>query len=355
MTNRTRNNRTRSNRTRNASNLYRLAFVCLTASLFIAGTSSILYSWGVWGHQHISHAAVFALPPEMRTFFYNHIDYITEESSVPDVRKYAMSDREEFARHFIDVEAFGDKPFETLPKTWKEAKAKYGNDTLQRKGILPWYLQEMQIKLTTAFKDRKKDAILFLASDMAHYIADAHMPLHTSLNHDGQLTDQRGIHAFWESRLPELFGSTYNFNVGQARYIEDITAESWRIIRESNATADTLLSVERTLKAKLTKEQIWQLDSNKNMKKNTFGQPMHTLEYAKGYHTALNGMVERQMRAAISVTASFWYTAWVNAGKPNITDLDSEATIKRSKPHLEEEIELWKQGKLFDFKSFNEF
>jgi hypothetical protein len=39
----------------------------------------------------------------------------------------------------------------------------------------------------------KKHEILFIAADLGHYIADAHMPLHTSDNHDGQLTDQKGI------------------------------------------------------------------------------------------------------------------------------------------------------------------
>lgn len=323
--------------------------------LTIAISASALHAWGVWGHQHISHAAVFALPSEMRTFFYNHIDYITEESSVPDVRKYAMSDREEYARHFIDVEGFGEKPFEILPKTWKEAKAQLNNDTLQKYGILPWYMQEMEVKLTNAFKERKKDAILFLAGDIAHYIADAHMPLHTSLNHDGQLTNQRGVHALWEARIPEKFGNSYNFNVGEARYINDIIAESWRIIRESNIKADTLLSVERSVRGSLPKEKIWRFDSTNTIVKNTFGQPIFTDEYTQKFHTALNGMVERQMRASIAATASFWYTAWVNAGKPNLTDLDSEATTKRNKPHLEEELQLLQKGKLFDFKSYAEF
>jgi hypothetical protein len=60
-------------------------------------------------------------------------------------------------------------------------------------------------KLTQAFKEKRKSEILFIAADLGHYIADAHMPLHTSDNHDGQLTDQKGIHSLWESRLPELF------------------------------------------------------------------------------------------------------------------------------------------------------
>jgi hypothetical protein len=35
----------------------------------------------------------------------------------------------------------------------------------------------MMEKLTIAFK-KSKNEILFLAADLGHYIADAHMPLH---------------------------------------------------------------------------------------------------------------------------------------------------------------------------------
>ena len=43
-------------------------------------------------------------------------------------------------------------------------------------------------------------------------------------------------------------------------------------------------------------------------------------------------MVERRMRLAIASVASFWYTAWVNAGQPDLKDLKSvtfsEADLK---------------------------
>jgi hypothetical protein len=35
-------------------------------------------------------------------------------------------------------------------------------------------------------------------------------------------------------------------------------------------------------------------------------------------------MVESQMKKAVTATASFWYTAWVNAGKPDLSNLDAE-------------------------------
>jgi hypothetical protein len=45
-------------------------------------------------------------------------------------------------------------------------------------------------KLTKAFKDKRKNEILFIAGDLGHYIADGHMPLHSD-NHDGQNTNQK--------------------------------------------------------------------------------------------------------------------------------------------------------------------
>lgn len=66
-------------------------------------------------------------------------------------------------------------------------------------------------------------------------------------------------------------------------------------------------------------------------------------------------MVERQLRLAMSATANFWYTAWVNAGKPNLSDLDPVEQTARNKAHLKKELQLFKKGKLVDLKSEKEF
>ena len=316
---------------------------------------SFVTAWGVWGHQHINRAAVFALPEEMRVFFYNHIDFITEEASIPDVRKYTIYDEQEAPRHFLDVEAYGEKPFETLPRTWKEAQAAYDQKHLQEYGILPWYIQDIQAKLTQAFRDKNKPVILFLAADLGHYLADAHMPLHTSINFDGQLTGQKGIHAFWESQLPELFGETYNFKVKQATYIADPIAESFRLIQQTHTLVNTMLEADKKAQNEIPEAKRYVLDSTGNVLRNKYKQPVHSYEYARLYHEKLDGMVEKQMRAAIESTANFWYTAWVDAGKPDITQLDPEALTKRNKKYLAAEMKLWNKGKLFGIKSKPEF
>jgi len=332
----------------------RMAILAIATCLVIS--TVFLVSWGTWGHQHINHAAVFALPDGMRPFFYNHIDFITEESVIPDVRKYTINDKAEFDRHYIDLESFQPGgPGDSLPKTMKDAAAKYDAKFLEKNGILPWYIAEVVQKLTKAFQDKKKAEILFLAADLGHYVGDANMPLHTSVNHDGQFTDQKGIHAFFESQLPEQFGSAYNFYTGDAQYVSDVQAHVWRIIMASHKLADTLLLTEKKLKAGFAADKIYMKDSAGNIIKNKYNQPVHSYEYAAAFHTALNGMVEQQLRKAVAETANLWYTAWVDAGKPDLTQLDEPSLTERNKKNYKKDYKRWKQGELFGFKIDREF
>jgi hypothetical protein len=336
--------------------------------LAIAGMTagiSIAFAWGNWGHQHINRAAVFGLPETMRPFFYNHIDFITEEAVVPDLRKYAINDRAEFPRHYINLETYTlgvapDMGASTtlpggLPATMKEARARYTDSFMNKAGILPWYIQEMMDKLTKAFKAKRKTEILFLAADLGHYIGDAHMPLHTALNHDGQLTGQQGIHPLWEGQLPEFFGDQYNLFTGPARYIDDITREAWLMVDSTHRLAESVLAIDRDLAASLPKGKIYRLDSAGHIVTNLFGDPVHTRSYAATYHQRLNGMIERQLRGAIAETSSFWYTAWVNAGKPDLSGLDPMELTERNKASLARDLRRWHLGKVDMFKPAGEF
>ena len=187
----------------------KILFAGITVSLLLS-TASLLYAWGFWGHKHINRSAVFALPEEMSSFYYNHIDFITEGSVIPDLRRALINDKAEPARHFIDIEDF-KVTVDALPRTAKDAYAKYDSIFLQKSGYLPWYMQSLMDKLTLAFTRKNKSEILFLSAELGHYMGDAHVPLHTTVNYDGQLTNQKGLHSFWESRLPETFGKNFNF------------------------------------------------------------------------------------------------------------------------------------------------
>lgn len=329
-------------------------FGIFTLSLFLISIAGWVFAWGMWGHQHINRAAIFALPESMRLFFYNHADFITEESTIPDLRKYTLNDKSENPRHFIDMEDYAF-PADKIPQNLKELSEKFDEKTISKYGILPWYIQEMMGKLTEAFKKDRRNEILFIAGDLGHYIADAHMPLHTSTNHDGQLTGQRGIHSFWEAQLPEYFGKNYNFRVEEARYIPDISKATWDIMNQSNKLADSLLRIDRQTKAGFTEERLYKKNASGQIEKNMFGKNVYSDEYANAFHTALNGMVEQQMRRSVQVLADFWYTAWVNAGKPDLSKLDSPDVTKRNSKAYKQELKLYRQGKMSGFLPDREY
>ncbi len=325
----------------------------LFALAFICSSTTLLFAWGAWGHKHISRSAVFALPIEMRIFYYNHIDFITEGAVVPDLRRGLLNDKAEAPRHYIDLEDFGKVSIEAMPKTFKEANVKYDSTFLQKTGTLPWYIQSLMDKLTIAFTRKNKSDILFLSAELGHYIADAHVPLHTSSNHDGQLTNQKGIHAFWESRIPELLGRNYNLYTGGAKYLNDVTAATWSIIKHSHTLVDTLLLAEKTVKANFAKDKLYKKDDSGKVVL-YFNQPVYANEYTIQYNQSLKGMVENQMRLSITALADFWYTAWVNAGKPNLTNLDDDNLTNQNKKNLKREYKSWLKGKILNLNTNKE-
>ena len=103
-------------------------------------------------------------------------------------------------------------------------------------------------RLTKAFKEKNYSSILKNSAELGHYIADAHVPLHASRNHNGQHTDQKGIHGFWESRIPELLADKeFDFFIGKAQYIKNPGAFIWDRVLESALAADSVLKFEKEL------------------------------------------------------------------------------------------------------------
>jgi hypothetical protein len=58
---------------------------------------------------------------------------------------------------------------------------------------------------------------------------------------------------------------------------------------------------------------------------------VYSEEYVIEYDKLLNGLVEQRMTEAVSAVGCFWYTAWVNAGKPDLNKLIEKNTIQSDK------------------------
>ncbi len=190
-------------------------------------------------------------------------------------------------------------------------------DHFSEYGILPYNLLWMKNRLTKAFANKDVNNILRLSSDIGHYIGDAHVPLHTTENYNGQLTNQVGIHAFWESRLPELFADEeYDFFVGKATYIENPKAYFWEVVLASHSLLDSVLTIEKSLSLSYPSDQQFCFEERLGIVVRT-----QCKAYARTYHDQMSGMVETRMRDAIHSVGNIWYTCWVDAGQPNLRDL----------------------------------
>ncbi|NQY10229.1 MAG: zinc dependent phospholipase C family protein [Flavobacteriales bacterium] len=270
--------------------------------------------------------AVFSLPPEMVGLYKDNIDYLTEHAVDPDKRRYSTEG--EACKHYIDVDHYHlTKPFEVIPKRWKEAVEKFTEDTLKAYGVLPWNIQLCLYFLTRAFQEKDVNSIMYWSTNIGHYVADSHVPLHTTENYNGQMTNQKGIHGLWETRIPELMADKYDRIVGRAIYLERPLDASWETIQQSFGAKDSVLLLESQLNDSFSSDHKYGVIQRGASNIKTYSD-----DYVAAYNDLMNGMVERRFRLSIYNVASFWYTAWVNAGQPNLDDLVfSYETVEKRK------------------------
>ncbi len=354
--------------------------------------------WGFYGHRQINYYALFTLPQEMLSLYKSHITFISDHAVDADKRRYATP--EEGPRHYIDLDKYGEPPFEGVPRSWTQAKLHFleievhfenevlsvqgiklestwkplfnylaqtianhfyevnweisGIDSLWNKpykkivlsdnqfehGILPFQVPLLYRQLVNAMIDGEVYKILHYSADLGHYVADAHVPLHTTSNYNGQLTNQIGIHAFWESRIPELFAAKeYDLLVGKAQYIDNIRDFIWQTVLESHQSVDSVLSVEKRLSQTFPKDRQYcfteRLESTVRIECEA---------YAAAYQEALNGMVEQRFQSSILAVGSLWYSAWVDAGQPDFTKHSQVTISEKDKKELERLESLYQGG-----------
>ena len=280
--------------------------------VFFLFLSSILLAsipWGFYAHKRVNRYAVFTLPEELVGFYKKHIDHLTEHAVDADKRRYAI--KEEAPRHYIDIDHYGENPFQEMPRKWTDAVEKFSEDTLLVYGIVPWHIQTVYNRLVKAFEQKDIDYILKNSADLGHYVSDAHVPLHTTENYDGHLTNQKGIHAFWESRLPELFADDYDYLVGTAEYQYSVLDVAWKAVESSFNSLDSVLLFEKELSLEFEQDKQYSYE-----KRGTKTIKVKSADYSLAYHTKLDGMVERRLKLSIISIGNLWYSAWVDAGQP---------------------------------------
>ena len=254
-------------------------------------------SWGFLVHRTIHQIAIYNLPEPMRSFFYTDMDNLVANAPRPDIRR--NKDKTEDTKHFIDLEAYGPNAANDMPFEWEAAVKKYGKDSLIKWGWGPYNAMVQLDNLTAAFKSKNKDSILFYAADLGHYVADLHVPLHTTINYDGQLTGQKGLHHMWETFIPEINLDQFMlYNPHQAKYIKNPAQALWIDIRKAHLLVPQMLAIETEVTKQFTPETKYrnQMRYGKEVKS-------YTKPFAEAYAKALGNTVNVQLIASANMIA----------------------------------------------------
>lgn len=281
----------------------RVAAFLLAATVALPGSAS---AWGFEAHKFIADRMIELLPPELKPLFEKRRAFIIERSVDPDMWR-TVGWEQEPPNHFLDIDypAFGPYPFDALPRDYDAAVQKFGKEVVHTQGLLPWRTAEFYGNLQREFEALKRqpapgyavDNIVLFAAVIAHYASDGHVPLHSVVNYNGQVTGQDGLHSRWESELFERNRSRLTIAPAAAKGITNPRDFMFDVLLASNRATGNVL--ESDVKAAEGRE---------------FYDDGYFDAFAKGALPTL----ERRLNDSITAVASLIVGAWEQAGKPAI-------------------------------------
>ncbi len=274
--------------------------VVLSFLMIILLTFQQAFAWGDEGHKLINKKAVDFLPPDMKAFS-QWCDYLSEHAPDPDYRK--KTDKTEAPKHFIDIDFYKEFLDGNMIENEDSLFNEYGKSEVVKNGLLPWATLETFNNLTKAFKDHNKNDALRYAADLGHYVADGHQPMHTVVNYNGQLTDQKGVHARYEINMVDdhLTDLENCFEPVASPFVNHPLEFIFNYISAANSVCGVLFDADN-----LAFKECSSRRSNEYYR---------LMWFRTGYIT------EVQFNRAAEDLASLIYTAWVNAGKPSFNQM----------------------------------
>lgn len=262
--------------------------------VFFCASTSLLVAWGPRAHRIVNEKACELLPPEMRSFYLANRSYWVEKADAAD--KAALTNRAEAVHHFIYFDRYGKYPFPLLSHNYNIARQRYSVVKLNKNGILPWHIGEYHLRLTEAFRSKNWDAVRDVSAWLGHYVADMAYPFGLTENFNGQLSAQHGISDRIGTALFDRYANFMLLRPGRADYLKDPTENAFQLGLENYIWVDNyLLADRRAFEA---------------------AGGAYNDSYYERLYNVIGPMISQQISEAIENLASYWYTAWVNAGKP---------------------------------------
>ncbi|MGZ8255987.1 MAG: hypothetical protein ACXWVT_14120 [Burkholderiaceae bacterium] len=289
--------------------------------LIVLSIPSSSDAWGFEAHKFIADRMIELLPPELKPLFEERRPFIVERSVDPDLWRN-VGWEEEPPNHFLDLdhEAFGPYPFNGLPRDYADAIQKFGREFIHTQGLLPWRTSEFYGRLQREFESLKRkpapgyaaDNIVLMAAVIAHYVSDGHVPLHSVVNYNGQLTGQDGLHSRWESELFERYRSTLKVVPPPVKPVSVPRDVMFEVLLASHRATANVFESDR---------------------KAAEGREFYDEGYFEALAAGTLSTLERRLNESISSVASFIVGAWEAAGKPAIPKEASRTPRRIRRPN----------------------
>jgi hypothetical protein len=262
------------------------------------------HAWGFEAHRLVNERAAGTLPEPLRELFEGNAAYLRAHSVDPDLWKTHRPD--EGPNHYLELDAFDDLASGAIPRSERAYLKRHGPQAAEN-GRLPWRVGEVYGELVAAFRARDEAKALERAAVLGHYVADAFVPLHAVVNHDGQLTGQAGLHARWEIDLFLRFQQQLEPAVtpGEAEPVGDAVEVTFSVLQDSRARTAEVLEADRDAAGP-----------------RDFVETPGDDRYGDGYYSRLYASEGDRLAAYLAAAAqrvgSFWLTAWQKAGRPKL-------------------------------------
>jgi hypothetical protein len=263
------------------------------AVLLIALPAS--FGWGESGERLITNKAIDTLPDEMQPFFEANRQFLMQH--VSDSREVIAKNPAERRNEFIQIDHYGPFPFSALPRVYTAAVEKLSRRTLNQYGLLPWQIGLYSKKLTDAFHDHDWNEAKLSAALLAHYVAAAHDPFNTTTNDTGKLSSQLGVNERYGTSLVDRYSLFFFVKPNEAVFVHDPTDRAFDMVLSSHAWLENILLADRRAHEGLTK---------------------YSDEYYDRFYAQAGAILIRQMSDASMDLGSYWMTAWINAGRPQL-------------------------------------
>ncbi len=253
-------------------------------------------AWGANAERLVSNKAVDTLPPEIRGYFEANRDWLSRHVTEP-LDWLQKNNQTERRNHFLYLDRYGKFPFDALPRDYKAAVTKFTRTKLESSGVLPWQIGVYSQKLTAAFRDRDWEQARLSAAYLAAYVAQAHDPFHTTENFDGHLSAQTGVDLRFGSSLVDRFSLFFPMRPNDAMYLRDPTDHAFDACMSAHAWLENILLSDRRAREGLSD---------------------YTDEYYDRFYNLAGSILIRQLTDAATDVGSYWMTAWINAGRPQL-------------------------------------